>query len=929
MFSYHISLISSSYPSGIVSPIKMKIKGLHNFITEVNDPKLAISPEDRIQNELFKIKKSFIKKSKKMYLTKKGVAKLCYIELYGCHVTFGFPQIQSLIKSRDSSDNFFGWIATVIIIGNNSALLNELIPEMRRYLVQSSNDLGICFVLNAISSIKSTELAESIGPSIADIVIQSNYSEFARKKAMLILAKIYNATHHYPAIDRVTPKLSILLSSTSYGIQQCAASLTISILQSQLTPIVDVYSTVINNLVLIFEQGQFDKERTRENIPDPFLVSKFFKILRLKSDWTRNESVSVEKLIKIFLDQLDQLILASHTQQPNLSSVSSNSQLNGNLSSQQPKSNSISSNLTPAYMVLYEIADLSLSVPLTDPLLQRLINHLISLITNPDVVIKAINFNEADYNDYINKDLYISVFALQKLTFLVNSVPHCAVSILSILPLLLALMQTRQPYLDARALDLLYSIANQDNGMTIVDAMLIFLPNSPLYLRESLCNKAAVLIQSYGTDDFDSIVLLIRILNLGGKVLRTNDKIWRSIVHTISNKPPELQQKVTEMIYRTVSELTSPPESLVKLSSYLLGEYVGLCNKFTVSDSVKLQLAFFETADSRCQSIILTSLMKIAMKADDVKPCIIKFFDQHTGSLSFEVAQRSKEYLGIFTLPENMFKRIVELRSSNVHVVDDIFEPKQVSIESKSIPSNASSYLKTFQSNDTGILLNNLSFILRAAVRYEQPRLTMIVNIENLSKSPLIIKSFDVASNDDLRFRIGEVPFSIESQNRSSITIDFVMMNMTDYIPILNITFEKRNLDDQIDIESVSTPLPILFNRWMLPFEIDKESFFSRWSSIVDTQLVGSLQLMIPDGDVMKETESIMKRALGLDPLKFDLAPNNLVAAGAFNCFKVNIGVLIRFVYDEENMDLSFQVKANVKSAIKIITDIVRKEFLS
>ena len=130
----------------------MKIKGLHNFISEVNDPKSTMTPEYRIQLELVKIKKSLIKKKKKkMYNTKKCIAKLCYIELYGCHVTFGFPQILTLLRSRDLSDNFFGYLATVILVDENQSFIMELVPELRRFLIDTGNDIGLFFALNSIS----------------------------------------------------------------------------------------------------------------------------------------------------------------------------------------------------------------------------------------------------------------------------------------------------------------------------------------------------------------------------------------------------------------------------------------------------------------------------------------------------------------------------------------------------------------------------------------------------------------------------------------------------------------------------------------------------------------------------------------------------------------------------------------------------------
>lgn len=46
---------------------------------------------------------------------------------------------------------------------------------------------------------------------------------------------------------------------------------------------------------------------------------------------------------------------------------------------------------------------------------------------------------------------------------------------------------------------------------------------------------------------------------------------------------------------------------------------------------------------------------------------------------------------------------------------------------------------------------------------------------------------------------------------------------------------------------------------------------------------------MIPNGDVMEEIAKRTKKSLGLDHLDIELPPNNIVYAGAFKCFIVNI----------------------------------------
>lgn len=941
----------------------MKIKGLNKFISEVNDPKSTTTPEYRIQLELVKIKKSLIKKKKKkMYNTKKCIAKLCYIELYGCHVTFGFPQILTLLRSRDLSDNFFGCLATVILSGNNESFIMELIPEMRRFLTDTQNDLGICFALNAISYFESADLADSLGPAIADIVIQPNVSEYARKKAMLILAKIYQTTRQYPSIDRITPKLSSFLLSNTNGIIQCASTLILSIIQSQSVSIIDFFPIVIEQLCSIVHKNEYDKETIRGKMPCPFLITKYLRILIFKLDWTESDKEKIESVVSTLLDLIDLIIGVP----PLAKTPSANSPLTAMISPSSSSNLDNHSSFLPSYMIFSEISDLAASVPFNSTILDRIIKRLLSLIdSNSPYVLGSpflpvsphpkklqddvSNIIDADSYDSSIKEVDLCFFAINKLNLIVRSVPLSSQSVHPIQSLLIKMMQKRNILVDVRAINLLYAIATNENGVQIAQEMINFIPKAPIYLRESLCMKAAVLIQSYSTDDENIIYTLINILQIGGKFLDKADSVWRSIVQTVSLKT-NIQKKVTEDVYSIIKSAALPPIALIKLASFLIGEYGETCTSFDIKSAVDLLCSLFNKANDRAQSMILTALMKLVVKSSDVKTTVRDFFRKHITSLSYEVAQRSKEYVKLLSLPEKVLKKIIISSSSNARIVSEIFATKTVVGEMPQIEQNNGNHnhqfddrhdlvfddalFNQFQKEDTGILLKNQNFIIRAAVRYDQPRLSMIVNIENLTSQPIVIKDFSVDSNDELRFRIVDLPSSIDSNDRTSIPIDFVMMDMTDRLPILNLMISKRleksgNSVASEKVETVSTPLPIFFNRWFLPFDIDEESFRSRWASIVDPQLVGIVQLMIPDGDVMEETIKIMKEKFGLEPLKFKIAENNIVYAGAFKCFNGNIGVLLGFVYDEANMNFSFHVKANVKSAIKVIVDVTRTAFLS
>ena len=152
----------------------MSNRGLHNFLTEIYSGATKQDIDTRINIELAKIKKAFFSPKLSSYNRKKYITKLCFIVLSGIRVCFGLPQIIDLIDSKKINMQRIGWMAAVIICGNDSNQINELMPSIEKHLADSKNENGINFTLSAISSIGGSELAEHFGPAIAEIAISTN-----------------------------------------------------------------------------------------------------------------------------------------------------------------------------------------------------------------------------------------------------------------------------------------------------------------------------------------------------------------------------------------------------------------------------------------------------------------------------------------------------------------------------------------------------------------------------------------------------------------------------------------------------------------------------------------------------------------------------------------------------------------------------------
>lgn len=186
--------------------------------------------------------------------------------------------------------------------------------------------------------------------------------------------------------------------------------------------------------------------------------------------------------------------------------------------------------------------------------------------------------------------------------------------------------------------------------------------------------------------------------------------------------------------------------------------------------------------------------------------------------------------------------------------------------------------------------------------------------MKNNEDAILTIKHLKVTTENSLKFRILDFSendeFPIEPGSQKEIVIEFVAVDIFDTMPKL--TFEANR-------ETISISIPIMFQRWIRKMEMDQATFLSRWNQINDRRNIATITLVIPDGDVMLFVKNIAKTIFGLDPLNFELNSNNAVMCGVFICSSKSIGILLRFIYNQSENDLSLTMKSTSPDATDLL----------
>lgn len=310
--------------------------------------------------------------------------------------------------------------------------------------------------------------------------------------------------------------------------------------------------------------------------------------------------------------------------------------------------------------------------------------------------------------------------------------------------------------------------------------------------------------------------------------------------------------------------------------------------------------------------------MKLSVYYKQLQADTVEFFTKNRGSLNTEVSQRCKEYLKILSMPDFVAKKIFTTKGVIPIIVDNIFkskpEPQIPVIETHQEEDPLQKFLET----DMGEVYWGKNVTVRCATQYDQPRMTLHVNFENISGSAVMITDFIIESDDRLKFRFTEFNPVIEPQQRLNVPIQFVMMEMTDVLPKLTV---------KINSEPIEVTLPVMYARWIEHVEVDKQTYTQRWVAIDQENNQSVVQLVVPDGDVMQSTKELLKTFFGLTPLEIDVPSNIIAACGIFRCYNETIGILMRFFYVEENLDLSLEIRATNSNAVQLMSERAHKAF--
>jgi len=544
-----------------------------------------------VDKELAKIRASFSKSSVGAYAKKKYMWKIMYMYTLGYTVEFGHMQCVDLIRSDKYSEKNVGYVGVSLLLIEHTDMLRMCINTIRNDL-KSRNEIFQCLALTCVANVGGPEFAESLVPDVQALLTSGTSRTFVRKKSALCLLRLLRQYPDNCPSPEVAPQIVKLAEHRNVGVVTSVLSL-LTGLATYDTP---SYSMIIPLAVRLLHGFVINRECSKEYIyyrtPCPWLQVKLLRILQYyPPPKDRN-------LVTKLHDVLDRIVTKTEVTQ----SVNKNH---------------------ADHSILFEAMNVIIHLNLhgQDMLHDRAIHKLLHFI----------NVKEGNIR-------YLGLDAMARLAKIANT--H---------KLIKRHLRTIQYSLDdsdisirKRALDLLYSICDQDNVVEIIEHLLRYLTKAEYGIREEMVLKIAILAEKYATDYKWYIDVILKLLTVAGDYV--SEDVWHRVVQIVTNNE-DLQPYAAEKV---LVLLQSPPihESMIKVAGYILGEFGHLIEQSKASGTEQFDTLFkhFQSCTHDTKALLLSTFMKFINMYDDLSDRILSVFKDHHSAVDPEIQQRSVEY---------------------------------------------------------------------------------------------------------------------------------------------------------------------------------------------------------------------------------------------------------------------------------------------
>lgn len=569
---------------------------LKDLIKAIRGCKTAADERAVIQRESANIRTAF-KEEFSETRHANNIAKLLYIHMLGYPAHFGQIECLKLVAGNRFSNKRLGYLGIMLLLDENQEVLT-LVTNSLKNDMNHSNMYVVGLALCTLGNISSPEMARDLWAEVEKLLGSSN--TYIRKKAALCAIRIIRKI---PEIhENFVAKAKSLLSDRNHSVLLTGVTLITELCQhspENLSLFRKAVPALVAHLKNLSSTG-FSPEHDVSGVTDPFLQVKILRLLRILG---KGDAAASEAMNNI------------------LAQVATNTEGAKNVGN----------------AILYETVLTIMEIESDAGLRVLAINILGRFLSNRDNNIRYVALTT------LNKTVTLDTNAVQRHR---NIILDC--------------LRDADISIRRRALDLSFSLINENNVRVLTRELLAFLEVADTEFKQGMVTSICAAAEKYAPNKRWHIDTVLRVLKLAGNFVR--DEILSSFIRLVS-QTADLHGYTAQKLYSSLKQDISQ-DALVLAGLWTMGEFgdiliqggnyeeEDIIKEIREPDVVELIESILDGpyATLITREFAITCLMKLTTRFTDATVInrIKSRLSKYSTSIDVEVQQRAVEYSNLF-----------------------------------------------------------------------------------------------------------------------------------------------------------------------------------------------------------------------------------------------------------------------------------------
>ncbi|ODV93995.1 hypothetical protein PACTADRAFT_51733 [Pachysolen tannophilus NRRL Y-2460] len=541
--------------------------------------------------------------------------------MLGHTINFGFMEAITLLSSKIYSEKQIGYMAVSLFLSGNNDLLPLVVNSLKNDLNDENPDYN-CLALQCIATLGNETWAEILTEDVFQILRSPTTETLPRKKASLALLKLLQISPHIITEKHPSwiPRIIACIDDKDLGFVTSITSLVQFIAKVSPESCRLSIPTATRRLSKLIIDENCESDYFYYDVPAPWLTVKLLSLIEyLVPD------ASTADIDNITLSNLKEII--------NTVIEKSVTKKNSQYSNSQQYKNAQSA-------ILFSVIALGAHLDASTDASMNAIRALGYLLDSPETNTR-----------YLALDALIKVAARGG-----NPAIKCAYDHLK---KILDSLKDKDISIRRKAIDLLYTLCDSSSVENICNELLKYIEVADYQMRSDVAVKAAVLAEKYATDATWYVSTILKLISLAGNHM--TDEVWERIIQIAVNNE-SLQPTTCRAVVRHLRNNLFP-ESMMKVSSFVLGEY-GYRIEASVSPQEQFEILYdkYFYCSLITRAMLLSCFLKFFIRYEFLRPQVMDLFQLETKSLDSEIQQRAIEYLKLVTMDDNLVfvKQVVQ-----------------------------------------------------------------------------------------------------------------------------------------------------------------------------------------------------------------------------------------------------------------------------